>query len=69
MAKKKARRNPPIGATFERTYVGRTHRLEIVSEDGTIRYKVGKDLFDSPSGAAKAIVKQEINGWVFWGID
>jgi hypothetical protein len=69
MAKRKLRENPPIGAKFERNYDGKTHRLEVVNKEGMIRYKVGKDLFGSPSGAAKAIVKQEVNGWVFWGID
>lgn len=69
MPKRKSRNTPPIGAIFERNYEGKTLRLEVVSKEGTIRYKVGKELFGSPSGAAKAIVKQEVNGWVFWGID
>ena len=68
MAKRKDRNPPRVGATFERVYKGVTYRLQVVSEHGRIRYKVGTDLFDSPSGAAKSIVKQEVNGWVFWGV-
>jgi hypothetical protein len=69
MPKRKARKNLSIGATFKRNYQGKTHCLEVVSNEGKIRYRVGKELFDSPSGAAKAIAKHEVNGWVFWEID
>jgi len=66
MAKKKPRNTPPVGATFERNYKGKTYRLNVVTKDGRTRYKIGKEFFDSPSGAAKSIIKQEVNGWVFW---
>ncbi len=45
------------------TYKGKTHRA-FVRKDGTIRYK-GK-IHNSPSGAARAILKRSCGSWSFW---
>jgi hypothetical protein len=42
--------------------------MEVVNISGKTAYKVGGELFNSPSGAAKSITKKEANGWDFWGI-
>lgn len=67
---KKVRTSPRAGATFKKLYKGRSYTLEVVvSRDNELRYKVGRELYGSPSGAAKAITEREINGWKFWGMD
>jgi len=53
----------PQGTKFRVTYKGRTYRAEIkdgqwVGEDGIVR--------KSPSDAASAITKNNVNGWRFW---
>lgn len=53
----------PEGTKFRVTYKGRTFRAEIkngqwVGEDGIVR--------KSPSDAASAITKNNVNGWRFW---
>jgi hypothetical protein len=46
-------------------YKGKKYRAWI-NRSGTIRLKHTGELFDSPSSAAKAIRKQESNGWYWW---
>lgn len=69
MPAKKIRKEPRVGSTFHRAFKGRTYRLTIVNRPGGVGYKVGKNVFSSPSGAAKSIGGSEVNGWVFWKID
>lgn len=69
MPKRKLRKAPAIGSYHDKYYNGKTYRLDVVNKDGAIAYRVGKEYYHSPSGAAKAIVKQEVNGWRFWGMD
>lgn len=45
------------------TFRGKTHRARL-RPNGSI--KLGKKLFDSPSAAAKRVVKRSVNGWAFW---
>jgi hypothetical protein len=69
MPKKKERNIPKPGAVFERNFGRKRHTLTIVNFGQGIGYKVGKTIYRSPSGAAKAITKCEVNGWNFWRID
>jgi hypothetical protein len=46
-------------------YKGKNYRAWI-NRSGTVRLKHTGELFDSPSGAAKAIRKRESNGWYWW---
>jgi len=46
-------------------YKGKKYRAWI-NRSGTIRLVHTGELFDSPSSAAKAIRKQESNGWYWW---
>lgn len=69
MAKRKERKLPPSATRFSRTFKSETYTMEVVREGGTVRYKVGQQIYNSPSAAAKSITKTEVNGWVFWGLD
>jgi len=46
-------------------YKGKKYRAWI-NRSGTIRLRHTGEIFDSPSTAAKAIRKQESNGWYWW---
>ena len=55
----------PEGTQFRATYKGKMHSAEIctgrwMDEDGTFR--------NSPSDAARAITKTNVNGWRFWKV-
>lgn len=39
----------------------------LLSSDGTIKIS-GEKVFQSPSGAAKAVTDSSINGWKFWKV-
>lgn len=69
MAKHKERKAPRPGAQFSKIHKGKTYFMEIVSQGGGTGYKVGQNVYNSPSGAAKSITKTDINGWEFWGLD
>jgi hypothetical protein len=60
---------PEIGSKFKKRYKGKTHTLEVVKHDSGAAYQVDGKVYLSPSGAATAITKTAINGWVFWGIE
>lgn len=72
-------KTPRVGSKFTRERDGKTHELEVVYVDaagraadagaGNIRYRLdGGTDYLSPSGAAKAITKCEVNGWTYWRI-
>ena len=69
MPKRKVRSPPKIGAVFEKAYHEKIYTLTVVSEGQRIGFKVGKTIYPSPTAAAKAIVKSEVNGWRFWDMD
>ena len=69
MPKRKERKLPQSGSSFSRTFKGETYTMEVVKEAGGVRYKVGREVYSSLSGAAKAITKTDVNGWVFWGLE
>ena len=69
MRKLLKRKLPTPGSVFQRTYRKKSYTLTVVSDGQSIGYQVGNTVYASPSAAAKAIVKCEINGCVFWHID
>jgi hypothetical protein len=52
----------PAGTEFRATYKGQTH-LARVESGGIV---VGGKRYDTPSSAAMAITKSNVNGWRFW---
>ena len=63
----KKRSLPAVGSVYTREYKGRKVSLTVVSsEGGGVAYKMGRDVFRSPSAAAKSLVGAEVNGWVWW---
>jgi hypothetical protein len=69
MAKRKDRTPPPIGASFIRKYKKKAHAMKVVANGDAVGYLVRGTVFKTPTAAAKAITKTEVNGWVFWGIE
>lgn len=69
MAKRKERKLPRPGTRFSRTYKGETYTMEVVSQEGRIGYKVGQEIYSSPTAAAGVITDTTVNGWKFWGLD
>ncbi len=69
MPKTKTRKMPKIGKIFSRKFRNKEYIMEIVDNNGSIGFKVNNVIYNSPSGAAKSIMKQEVNGWRFWKID
>jgi len=66
---KKKYKLPEIGSIIKKVWKGKTYEMTIVNVNGTIHYKVYSNIFTSPTGAAKFITRQEINGWKFWKLD
>jgi hypothetical protein len=62
---------PKVGSRYEKKMRdGTKHVLTVVEVRGEIKFQLGRQIFDSPSGAAKYIKGgREVNGWVFWKID
>lgn len=65
---KKERPIPKIGDSFKRKWKDKIYEMCIVKEGNSICYKVDDKIFSSPSGAAKYITNQPVNGWRFWKI-
>jgi hypothetical protein len=69
MAQKKPRDDPKVGRVFQKRYKGCLYQLTIVTVSGGVGYKVGDEVFRTPSGAAESITGCEVNGWKWWGIE
>lgn len=70
MTKGRVKREPEPGTVFRHTYKGELHEMIVVTTDDGIRYKVGEQVFKSPTAAAKSLVgDQFINGRKFWHMD
>lgn len=71
MPKRKTRPLPTIGSKYEKTTRdGIKHVLTVVGVEGNVKYRLGKHIFDSPSGAAKSLNGgHEVNGWEYWEMD
>jgi hypothetical protein len=60
---------PLPGSKFIRSWKGIEYEMTVIKEGNTYEYKVNNELFSSPSGAARFITKQNVNGWRFWKIE
>jgi hypothetical protein len=69
MPVRKERKPPKIGTKYERAYKGTTYTMTVVDARPGVAYSVGGKVYASPTGAAKAVTKTEVNGWDFWGIE
>lgn len=65
----KKRNPPPNGAEFEKSFKGKSFKLRVLRQDGTVYYCVGKERFTSPSTAGRHVTGHHVNGWRFWGIE
>lgn len=65
----KTRGKPIVGTTCSRTHKGKTYTMIVIKTSLGIGYKVGGDIFRTPTSAAKSITQKDVNGWVFWGLD
>ena len=59
---------PMAGSKFVREWKSTIYELYVSEVGGVLQYKVDGKLFNSPTGAAKYVTKQEVNGWKFWKI-
>jgi hypothetical protein len=66
--KRKERKLPKAGMIFTKRHKGKDYSLTVIEIDGQIKYKIGKNVFNSPTAAAQSLVKYNINGWAFWGM-
>jgi len=69
MPKRKKRALPTVGSLFERSYKGKVYRLKVIESQTGIAYELADRKFNTPTAAAKSLVKTEVNGWTFWKID
>jgi hypothetical protein len=65
----KKRTELKIGTKFTKKYKEKTYQLKVVHHHGRLAYQLKKEVFSSPSAAAKSLTKTEVNGWVFWNMD
>ena len=60
---------PKVGDTFNRTFKHVQYTMTVVEEGNRIGYKVGNNVYRSPSAAAKSVTQTAVNGWTFWRIE
>lgn len=62
---------PAVGSKYARKVRNSgIHQMTVVEVDGGIGYRVGKNVFKTPSAAAKSVNGgHQVNGWLFWKID
>ncbi len=65
---RKERKLPMAGMIFTRKFKDKKYSLTVIELDGKIQYELGKEIFNSPTGAAQSITKNPTNGWNFWGM-
>jgi len=59
---------PKVGDTFHRTFKHAQYTMKVVKGEKGIGYKVGDNVYASPSAAAKSVTQHAVNGWKFWHI-
>jgi hypothetical protein len=69
MPKRKQRKLPKPGSTFEKHYRSRVYQLRVIQKEGGIGFEINGRMFPTPTAAAKSITKHEVNGWKFWNMD
>ncbi len=67
--RKRDRAMPALGSVRERSFKGRVYHMTVVAGADGVAYRVGKRDFRTPSGAAKSVTGNEVNGWQFWGLE
>ena len=69
--KHKDRVIPKVGSKYEKKMrSGGEYHMTVVKVEGRVGYRVGKDVFSTPSAAARSVNGgQEVNGWRFWKIE
>jgi hypothetical protein len=60
---------PAVGMEFTREYKGERYKMTVVKGGMGAAFKVGTDIYRTPSQAARSVTKTEVNGWVFWRIE
>lgn len=60
------RKVPLVGQTFERTFSGKSYKLKVVPAGEGLAFELNGRIYKTPTAAAKAITKFEVNGWRFW---
>jgi hypothetical protein len=70
MPRAKKRHPLAVGSQYSREYKGKKYLVKVVRlENGRTGYKVGQDVFTSPSTAARSITGSHVNGWSWWKIE
>jgi hypothetical protein len=69
--KVKRRAIPTVGSKYEKKMRnGGQFQMTVVEVEGKVGYRVGKNVFSTPSAAARSVNGgQQVNGWRFWKID
>lgn len=62
------RDTPKLGSKFEKKWKKKTYVMTVVEQNGSVKFKVGNKIFNSPTAAAKSITECSVNGWKFWEI-
>jgi len=63
------RKNPIPGTVFYKTYKNKEYKLEVIEVNKKICFKLLNKIYNTPTGAARSITNNDINGWKFWKID
>lgn len=69
--KAKQRTIPAVGSKYEKEMRnGDKHQMIVVKIERKVGYRVGRNVFSTPSAAARSVNGgQQVNGWRFWKID
>lgn len=60
------------GMRFEKLHYGKLHSLLVIRHQGQLQFKVGDQVFKSPTAAAKHVIgdtTREVSGPAFWGFE
>lgn len=68
MPKRKAHKLPKVGDRFSRVFKDVQYTMTVVADGKRIGYKVGNNVYTSPSAAAESVTHIAVNGWRFWRI-
>lgn len=68
MPARRAHKLPKVGDTFNRIFKQVQYTMTVVEDGKRIGYKVGKNVYRSPSAAAESVTQTAVNGWKFWRI-
>jgi len=69
MTVRKAHNLPKVGETFARTFKSVQYTMTVVKKGKEVGYRVGNNVYSSPSAAANSVTQNAVNGWRFWHIE